>query len=126
MPYIKQTRRPALDTAIAPLRALLKDAPVGDLNYAITKLLTPENLDYYEIMTVVGTLECVKLEFYRRAAVPYEDTKARENGDVYSNATPAVCGHVVLHADHKDRPIGQKGRGRCVLVPGHRVPHDCP
>ena len=29
-----------------------------------------------------GVLECVKLEFYRRLATPYEDVKCDENGDV--------------------------------------------
>ena len=32
---------------------------------------------------VVNAMECAKLEFYRRVAAPYEDTKIKENGDVY-------------------------------------------
>jgi len=32
---------------------------------------------------VIGALEACKLEFYRRAVVPYEDKKIKENGDVY-------------------------------------------
>jgi hypothetical protein len=58
----------------------------GELNYAITKLV----LEYYEqeggyssINDVLGALEGAKLEFYRRVAAPYEDTKIEENGDVY-------------------------------------------
>lgn len=31
----------------------------------------------------LGALECCKLEFYRRVAVPYEDGKIKTNGDVY-------------------------------------------
>lgn len=31
----------------------------------------------------LGALECCKLEFYRRVAAPYEDSKIISNGDVY-------------------------------------------
>lgn len=32
---------------------------------------------------VAGALECCKLEFYRRVAVPYEEAKIKLNGDCY-------------------------------------------
>ena len=35
------------------------------------------------LMEVRGVVECVKLEFYRRAVAAYEDEKCKENGDVY-------------------------------------------
>jgi hypothetical protein len=38
---------------------------------------------YQSINDVLGALEGAKLEFYRRIAAPYEDTKIQENGDVY-------------------------------------------
>jgi hypothetical protein len=38
---------------------------------------------YSIINDIVGVLECAKMEFYRRVAVPYEDKKRTENGDVY-------------------------------------------
>ena len=31
---------------------------------------------------LVGVLDCVKMELYRRAAVAYEEQKMKENGDV--------------------------------------------
>lgn len=31
----------------------------------------------------MGAVEGAKTEFYRRIAVPYEEKKIRENGDVY-------------------------------------------
>lgn len=37
-----------------------------------------------DVIAAVGVLQCTVLEFYRRVAVPYEDKKIRENGDVYS------------------------------------------
>ena len=41
-------------------------------------------LKYSEINSVIGVLECAKMELYRRIAAPYEDKKCEENGDVYS------------------------------------------
>jgi len=31
---------------------------------------------------MIGVLECVKQEFYRRKVAPYEDIKIIENGDI--------------------------------------------
>jgi hypothetical protein len=79
MPYIKQEDRTrvALDGATNP----------GELNYAITLLVRSymkrKGLSYTTINDVVGALEGAKLEFYRRVAAPYEETKIKSNGDVY-------------------------------------------
>jgi hypothetical protein len=80
MPYIKQADRVRL----------VHDKPrtVGELNYLITRLCL-EYLDnakpetYSIINSVIGALECAKLELYRRVAVPYENIKRNENGEVY-------------------------------------------
>ena len=60
----------------------------GELNYALTCLclMYVENtpMRYCDFNEVVGVLECVKQEFYRRAVIPYEDKKMIENGDVYN------------------------------------------
>lgn len=79
MPYIKQEDK----------YRVLEDGPSspGELNYAITVLcrdyLGLGGVNYTNINTVIGVLECAKQEFYRRVAVPYEDQKIKENGDVY-------------------------------------------
>ena len=61
----------------------------GELNYLLTFLVnqylfrhgeTPSYTDYNE---VVGVLECMKLELYRRLIAPYENKKKEQNGDVY-------------------------------------------
>jgi len=85
MPYIKKDARKFLTPKSAPLNA-------GELNFAITALCI-EYLQarkehngewrYQELNDVLGALEGAKLEFYRRVAVPYEQKKIRENGDVY-------------------------------------------
>lgn len=84
MPYITQRRRVEIDAHVGePI------ATVGELNYAITKLvlgyirLQPKwNYELYN--GVIGALEAAKQEFYRRVVVPYEDAKIAENGDVYT------------------------------------------
>jgi hypothetical protein len=47
------------------------------------KYLDNVNKSYFSYNEVVGVLECVKLEMYRRLVAPYEDRKCKENGDVY-------------------------------------------
>jgi broad-specificity NMP kinase len=74
MPYIKQDRR--------------KSSPetAGELNYHITRMIMKylgESPGYTEYNSVVGVLECAKIELYRRMVAPYEDKKIVENGDVY-------------------------------------------
>jgi hypothetical protein len=84
MPYIKPTDRPNLDDIISTLDIFELD--VGDINYLVTKLLKEyisihgENYENYN--SLVGVLECIKQEFYRRQIAPYEDIKIRQNGDV--------------------------------------------
>ena len=39
-------------------------------------------LRYFYLNRAMGVLECIKQEFYRRVAAPYEDIKIVENGDV--------------------------------------------
>ena len=87
MPYIKSEKRKKYETIIQELVGILKSLPPeevdGDLNYVVTKLLKEVYpLRYYHINKAVGVLECIKLEFYRRVAAPYEDVKIKESGDV--------------------------------------------
>lgn len=63
----------------------------GELNYIITQAiieyLRRNGTTYRIINDIMGALEGAKLEFYRRVAVPYEDQKIKENGDVYGQPT---------------------------------------
>jgi hypothetical protein len=93
MPYIKPVDRAKMDAEIKSLAgfAVLYDTTgarhvdPGKLNYIITKLILDIgfNPSYAEYNSIIGTLECCKLEAYRRAVAPYEDKKIAENGDVY-------------------------------------------
>ena len=87
MPYIKQYVRPDIDAALQSFIKFFEDFsnwPSGNLNYVITKLLLETKpKSYEEYNALIGVLECVKLEFYRRQIAVYEDKKKEENGDVY-------------------------------------------
>ena len=93
MPYIKKDNRTVLDRYINHLSEAISDKHtnedimniMGDLNYSITRLcasVISENITYSKIGMITGVLENVKLELYRRIAVPYEENKVVENGDV--------------------------------------------
>jgi hypothetical protein len=59
----------------------------GELNFMITRLLiwyeNDHGKSYGTMNDILGAVEAAKLEFYRRAVVPYEDEKIKQNGDVY-------------------------------------------
>ncbi|RJS89475.1 hypothetical protein CW700_04170 [Candidatus Bathyarchaeota archaeon] len=87
MPYIKPERRKKYEKVLGELISILKSLPVeqvdGELNYVITKILKEVYpLRYFHINRAMGVLECIKQEFYRRVAAPYEDIKIKESGDV--------------------------------------------
>jgi len=46
-------------------------------------MIEKKGLSYSNVNEIIGALECIKLELYRRVAAPYEDLKIEENGDVY-------------------------------------------
>lgn len=85
MPYIPQESRPPIDKAVNQLPIHLS---VGEFNYAVSRMcdrqLKERGLSYTNINNLIGTLECIKLELYRRLAANYEDQKLQENGDAYS------------------------------------------
>ena len=86
MPYIQQDRRDAIDSGVTPENA-------GELNYAITAIVdqyltSKGGLRYAHLNEAIGALDCAKLELYRRLAVPYEDEKIKQTGDVYKSHQP--------------------------------------
>lgn len=90
MPYIDQLSRARLE--VIDVREPIDSNPKtpGDLNYLITSLIdeyTKGQLSYSTINEVMGVLECVKQEYYRRVAVPYEEEKRSLNGDVFHSTS---------------------------------------
>ena len=94
MPYIEKQDRKKYENAITEivnqlnLRGTSGLYPVGDLNYIISTIiqrtLQRQGMRYQTLNAIVGSLECCKLEVYRRLASPYEDEKISQNGDVYN------------------------------------------
>ena len=79
MPYVLQKDRfKMMDSHTTP----------GELSYKLAalvdKYLTEKGGPSYDNYNdVVGVLECLKLEIYRRFAGPYEDEKLSQNGEVF-------------------------------------------
>jgi len=84
MPYIKKDQRAPIDVIVDQLAPLITDA--GTFNYAVTRLshlmLKEKGMRYANINELIGAMECMKLELYRKLAGPYEDIKLVENGPV--------------------------------------------
>ncbi len=93
MPYIARNHRPDYDDLINEiadrLAAVEPSQRKGHANYVITQILrrgwgthdsTGESYSNYA--DIVGTLECAKLEIYRRWVSPYEDKAIQRNGDL--------------------------------------------
>ena len=87
MPYIDQEQRRDVRNPVNRLIMELRDGEHGRngmLNYIVTELCVGmEPSCYDEYNDLIGVLECVKLELYRRMVVPYEEKKRCDNGDVY-------------------------------------------
>lgn len=83
MPYIPEERRRVLDPLIDHL--ITAAGTDGERNYVITQFLMKSIglINYMTIQRMMGLIECVKQEIYRRVAAPYEDKKREENGDVF-------------------------------------------
>ena len=88
MPYIKQERRQELNQKMQSLLDISPTLSSGDLNYIISNLLNTHlnnAVNYEKCNSVVGILECAKLEFYNKLATPYENVKIAENGGLYKD-----------------------------------------
>lgn len=96
MPYLEEKTKEMFTRALARMPVPIV---AGELNFLFTYFINqfllkrgmgnnpvdmprgkPRYADYNEAM---GALECAKFELYRRLIAPYEDTKLKENGDVY-------------------------------------------
>ena len=92
MPYIKAENRPAVENFIDGIVDHLvnedtEDSRAGILNYTISSIISrylqAEGVSYNRLNSLIGVLECAKLEIYRKVAVPYERNKCIMNGEVF-------------------------------------------
>lgn len=91
MPYIDEKKKKSLECYAAQISNIIEIgencASPGELNYSIIQIckgyINKKGLNYWAINDIIGALECVKQEFYRRVAVEYEKIKIEQNGDVF-------------------------------------------
>lgn len=88
MPYILPSERTKFNKVITDaIEALEQNGKfkVGELNFLVSSIiweLFRRNKSYQTANDIVGVLECVKLEAYRRQFADYEKLKCSENGDL--------------------------------------------
>jgi hypothetical protein len=91
MPYIKEEDRKKFKDCPTSYSNLILELASrctneGELNYLITSLclhyLNKKGESYKRYNSIIGVLECAKLELYRRYVSKYEDKKIEENGDL--------------------------------------------
>lgn len=94
MPYINPTDRKYLDDDLAGIIAKIKvikqrendpHVVAGLLNYVTSQIAigTIPERKYWSIAMMSGAMHNAADEFYRRYAIPYENEKIREFGDIY-------------------------------------------
>ena len=83
MPYIPNIDR-------LPLESQFAETPSdpGELAYVLSQIVDAyfssfERVNYAAHAEVIGVIETLKLEIYRRFTGPYEDTKRAENGEAF-------------------------------------------
>lgn len=91
MPYVKEVKRGLVDRnteqLINDLQLADKEDLLGLLNYVVSRIVAAgcspgATWRYSQLMADIGTLECAKLELYRRVGGPKEDLAIQDNGDV--------------------------------------------
>lgn len=85
MPYITPEQRIPIDEVLSDISDKLAPLSPGELNYFLSKLLWGMfklNRSYTVANTIIGVLESVKFEFYRRPVSELEDEKQSINGDI--------------------------------------------
>lgn len=111
MPYIKKEQREELEPELGALIQKMMSMPefhsngrAGILNYVITDILDScfgplSDAKYKDYNEAIGMLECCKLEFYRKAAAPYEDMKEKQNGKVLDGGIKGLIGRSSIQDD---------------------------
>jgi hypothetical protein len=106
MPYINQSLRTKLDNKMKDLLSDSGNLSCGELNYIISNLLNEHleqkkidnTFNYSACNSIVGVLECAKLEFYNKLVTPYENIKIAENGELYKEQNSNL---LILQSEYK-------------------------
>jgi hypothetical protein len=85
MPYVTKQQRERLDGLIKKSFEEFAYKDPGEINYFISSILWRIFKDEPRYSTgnmILGILEAVKLEFYRRQLAALEERKIQDNGDL--------------------------------------------
>lgn len=87
MPYIDKADRAEFGESLANIIDDLESTgfKVGEYNFVLSTILWSAfraDACYTRANNLLGVLEAVKLEFYRRKVAVLEDSKIKENGDL--------------------------------------------
>ncbi|MDI6733277.1 MAG: hypothetical protein QME51_04510 [Planctomycetota bacterium] len=88
MPYIDKNNRknlaPELNALIKKLKTTPDEKVDGCLNYCISVMLKElYSASYFNYNRMMGVINCVNQEIYRRLVSKYEDEKITEKGDIF-------------------------------------------
>ena len=88
MPYIPKSDRAQYQAALDEIAKLVPEdraSRAGHMNYVVSLLIEKvygKEMRYADHNEVVGVLQCISYEFYRRKTAPYEDAKVKSEGDL--------------------------------------------
>jgi hypothetical protein len=88
MPYITRKDRKQYQEILSSLAEIIPQDRMqrpGHMNYIVSLLIEKvygKEMRYADHNEVMGFLNCIALEFYRRKTAPYEDLKIAEEGDL--------------------------------------------
>ena len=88
MPYIARKDRKQYQEILNSLAEIIPQDRMqrpGHMNYIVSLLIEKvygKEMRYADHNEVMGFLNCIALEFYRRKTSPYEDLKIGEEGDL--------------------------------------------
>lgn len=86
MPYIKKEDRIKFQQILDIIHFDELVQNEGELNYLISSIcvtyLNQKGFKYAVMNQIIGVLDLVEKEFYRRLVAPYENKKIKENGDL--------------------------------------------
>ena len=89
MPYIPQDKRKELEDKMEDLFSHINSSElsIGEINFIISSILNKymkaSNFNYALCNSLIGVLECAKLELYRKVVAEYEEVKISQNGSLY-------------------------------------------
>jgi len=89
VPYIKEQGKPELEALIRQFNFPLSES---DLDYVISRLAieTVKKMEprFVSLNKIWGVMSGAAKEFWDRVVRPYENLKAKENGDVFADVLP--------------------------------------